>query len=62
MPIPTDVLLKWIDEIRKEMGNQNQRITRLETINKVLWALLILLIGAGGVIVALLAHLKSVAV
>jgi hypothetical protein len=60
MPIPTDTLLKWVDEIRKEMGGQDRRITRIETVLKVIWALVILVIGAGGVIIALLAHLKSV--
>lgn len=57
MPINTDTLLKWVDEIRKEMGSQDRRITRLETINKVVWALVGLLVAVGAIIATI--HFKS---
>lgn len=62
MPIDTEeTLLRWVEAIQDEMLEKDRRITRLETTLKVVWALLGLLVAAGGVIVALLAHLKNVA-
>lgn len=61
MPSITERLVEWVEGIRTEMGDHDRRITRIETTMKVVWLLLTLLIGAGGVIVALIAHLKSVA-
>ena len=61
MPVDTETLLRWVEAIQEEMLNKDRRITRLETTLKVVWALLGLLVAAGGVIVALLTHLKRVA-